>query len=153
MIWYSKIADALPQWSQVWTPNDCFTCIVSMQQYGIPGAVNYGHVNKMLRISIDWNVLGRLRWSMFMYDWYPLISIYIYIIIYILYTYHEEPAGLCSTMGCLHVSTDFCAKSIAVQGLSMSPSWYIISSHTSNYLEGIWSHHNITIISRWIFGY
>lgn len=36
-----------PALADVWTPNDCFTCIVSMQQYGIPGAVNYGHVNKM----------------------------------------------------------------------------------------------------------
>ncbi|CAK8993614.1 1 [Durusdinium trenchii] len=36
-----------PALADVWTPNDCFNCIVSMQQYGIPGAVNYGHVNKM----------------------------------------------------------------------------------------------------------
>lgn len=36
-----------PVLADVWTPNDCFSCIVSMQQYGIPGAVNYGHVNKM----------------------------------------------------------------------------------------------------------
>ena len=147
MIWYSKFAGALPQWSQVWTPNDCFTCIVSMQQYGIPGAVNYGHVNKMLRISIDWNVLGRLKWSMFMYVWYPYIYIY-------KYPYHEELAGLRSTMGCWHVSTDFCAKPCeSHRWAGIVDVSQLIHHFISNYLEGIWSHHNITRISRWIFGH
>ena len=136
MIWYSKFAGALPQWSQVWTPNDCFTCIVSMQQYGIPGAVNYGHVNKMLRISIDWNVLGRLKWSMFMYVWYP----YIYINIHIMRNL-QDYVVLWAVDMCQLIFARNHAKAIAGQGLSMSPSWYIIWSVIT------WREYDLTIIS------
>jgi hypothetical protein len=73
-----------------------------------------------------------------------LISIYIY-------PYHEELAGLCSTMGCWHVSTDK-RESHRWAGI-VDVSQLIHHFITTNYLEGIWSHHNITIISRWIFGH
>ncbi|CAJ1399858.1 unnamed protein product [Effrenium voratum] len=36
-----------PALAEVWTPNDCFNCIISMQQYGIPGAISYSDTNKM----------------------------------------------------------------------------------------------------------
>ena len=72
------------------------------------------------------------------------IHIYIY-----KYPYHEELAGLCSTMGCWHVSTDFCAKPCeSHRWAGIVDVSQLIHHFISNYLEGIWSHHNITIISR-----
>ena len=41
------VGERKPALAQVWTPNDCFTCIVSMQQYANFEPVRYKHTNQM----------------------------------------------------------------------------------------------------------
>ncbi|CAE7411692.1 FKS1 [Symbiodinium natans] len=41
------VGERKPALAQVWTPNDCFSCIVSMQQYANFEPVRYQHTNQM----------------------------------------------------------------------------------------------------------